>query len=251
MSPVNNHSTNQIFSTIQQEAGKRRKAFEEAPGSKIHIGMATCGIASGALETKAAFEEALVEKGIEARIHTVGCIGHCYAEPYVIIDHPDSGFPPIFYPDVSAGKAKMLAKLFLQDGDPRLEHILGATVENELIPSVLEFPRFSLEKRLVMEKCGRIDPEDIYEYIAEGGYSAFVDCLAGAPEEIITRVHQSGLRGRGGAGFPTGEKWDLARLAPQEDKIIICNADEGDPGAYMDRTLLESNPHQGIEGMIH
>ena len=144
----------------------------------------------------------------------------------------------------------MLAKLFLQDGDPRLEHILGATVENELIPSVLEFPRFSLEKRLVMEKCGRIDPEDIYEYIAEGGYSAFVDCLAGAPEEIITRVHQSGLRGRGGAGFPTGEKWDLARLAPQEDKIVICNADEGDPGAYMDRTLLESNPHQVIEGMI-
>jgi NADH-quinone oxidoreductase subunit F len=250
MHPMNKRLTIQNFEALKSEAAERRTAFEQASGAKIHIGMATCGIASGALETKAAFEEALSEKGIEAHIHTVGCIGHCYAEPYVIIDHPDSGFPPIFYPDVSAGKAKMLAKLFLQDGDPRLEHILGATVENELIPSVQEFPRFSLEKRVIMEKCGRIDPEDIYEYIAEGGYSALAGCLADEPEAIIAVIRQSGLRGRGGGGFSTGEKWELAHCAVSTDKIVICNADEGDPGAYMDRTLLESNPHQVIEGMI-
>ena len=250
MNPGNNASADQVFSAIQEEAAKRCRANKEAPGCKIHIGMATCGIASGALETKAAFEDALSERGITAHIHTVGCIGHCYAEPYVIIDHPESGFPPIFYPDVTAGKAKMLTKLFLEEGDPRLEHILGATEENEMIPSVMEFPRFNLEKRVVMEKCGRIDPEDIYEYIAEGGYTALMNCLGRTPLEIIKKIQNSGLRGRGGAGFSTGKKWEQARQAQQKDKFVICNADEGDPGAYMDRTLLESNPHQVIEGMI-
>ena len=247
---MNKRLAAQNFKALQADAADRRTAFEQVSGPKIHIGMATCGIASGALETKAAFEEAISVKGIEAHVHTVGCIGHCYAEPYVIIDHPDSGFPPIFYPEVSAGKAKMLSKLFLQDGDPRLEHILGATIENELIPSVQEFPRFNLEKRVIMEKCGRIDPEDIYEYIAEGGYSALVNCLAEEPETIIETIRHAGLRGRGGGGFSTGKKWELARRTNASNKIVICNADEGDPGAYMDRTLLESNPHQVIEGMI-
>jgi NADH-quinone oxidoreductase subunit F len=250
MKPDNKANPDQIYGNIQAEALKRRKAFEEASGPKIHIGMATCGIASGALETKAAFKEELTGHGIEAHIHSVGCIGHCYAEPYVIIDHPDSGFPPIFYPEVSPGKARMLTKLFLQQGDPRLEHILGATVENDMIPSVMEFPRFNLEKRVIMDKCGRIDPEDIYEYIAENGYQALAACLERSPQDIVAAVKQSGLRGRGGAGFSTGIKWELAGRADSEDKIVICNADEGDPGAYMDRTLLESNPHQIIEGMI-
>jgi NADH-quinone oxidoreductase subunit F len=212
--------------------------------------MATCGIAAGAQETRTAFEEALAEAGVPAHIRAVGCCGHCYAEPVVIIDHPQSGFPPIFYPEVNAGKARMLAKLFLKEGDPRLEHILGATVANDLIPSVMEFPRFNLEHRLIMERCGRIDPEDIYDYIAEGGYEALADALGRGPEEVIAAIEQSGLRGRGGAGFATGRKWALARDAAGPEKYVICNADEGDPGAYMDRTLLESNPHQIIEGMI-
>ena len=238
------------FHDLQQEALRRRKRFEDAPVPRIHIGMATCGISSGALETKAAFEQALAEQGIDALIRTVGCIGHCYAEPYVIIDHPDSGFPPIFYPEVTPGKATMLAKLFLAGGDPRLEHILGATVENDLIPSVMDFPRFQSEKRVVMEKCGRIDPEDIYDYIAEGGYGSVADMLRHSPGQIIREIQASGLRGRGGAGFPTGRKWELASQACSDAKIVICNADEGDPGAYMDRTILESNPHQVIEGML-
>ncbi len=246
----------QAFSDIREEATARRDAFNAAMVPKIHIGMATCGIASGALETKQAFEDALAERNIEAKIHRVGCIGHCYAEPVVIIDHPMSGFPPVFYHEVTPGKAKMLTKLFLEEGDPRFEHVYGATEENELIPSVMEFPRFNQEKRIVMEKCGRIDPEDIYDYIAEGGYASLVKALELSPEEIVREVTASGLRGRGGAGFPTGRKWELARLAfdklrePGPDKIVICNADEGDPGAYMDRTLLESNPHQLLEGII-
>jgi NADH-quinone oxidoreductase subunit F len=101
-----------------------------------------------------------------------------------------------------------------------------------------------------MERCGRIDPEDIHDYIAEGGYAALAEALGRESVDVIAAVDQSGLRGRGGAGFPTGRKWALARAAAGSEKYVICNADEGDPGAYMDRTLLESNPHQVIEGMI-
>jgi len=249
MNPTNSDRSDQVFNAILKEAENRRETFTESPVPKIHIGMATCGIASGALETKAAFEEALAERNIEAIIHTVGCIGHCYAEPVVIIDHPDSGFPPIFYHEVTPGKAQMLVKLFLEEGDPRFEHVLGATVENELIPSVKDFSRFNREERIVMEKCGIIDPEDIYDYVAEGGYSSLAKALHQAPGEITMEIKNSGLRGRGGAGFPTGKKWEMAMHADGPDKILICNADEGDPGAYMDRTILESNPHQVLEGM--
>ncbi|MCP4106692.1 MAG: NADH-quinone oxidoreductase subunit F [Desulfobacteraceae bacterium] len=239
----------QIFDTIRNEAETRRNAFKETPVPKIHIGMATCGIASGALETKQAFKESLAERNIEAQIHTVGCVGHCYAEPVVIIDYPESGFPPVFYHEVTPGKARMLVKLFLEEGDPRFEHVLGAVEQNELIPSVMEFPRFNMEKRIVMEKCGRIDPEDIYDYIADGGYSSLAKILQAQPDQIICAIQSSGLRGRGGAGFPAWRKREMARTAAGEFKILICNADEGDPGAYMDRTILESNPHQALEGM--
>jgi len=250
MSPDSPNIIDKKYNAVRKAAEERRRAFQDAPVPRIHIGMATCGIASGALETLKAFEEALAENNIEALIHPVGCFGHCYAEPVVVIDHPDSGFPPIFYHEVTPGKAKMLVKLFLGGGDPRFEHVYGATIENDLIPSVTEFSRFNREKRIVMEKCGRIDPEDIYDYIADDGYSTLSKALKLAPDKIIDEVELSGLRGRGGAGFPTGRKWRLARSVASPEKIVICNADEGDPGAYMDRTILESNPHQVLEGMI-
>jgi NADH-quinone oxidoreductase subunit F len=239
----------QTINRLRVAALAHRRQASEPPRPEIRIGMATCGIAAGAQETRQAFEEALGELGIEARIRTVGCCGHCYAEPVVTIDHPESGFPPIVYPEVTAGKARMLAKLFLKEGDPRLEHILGATVANEFIPSVDEFPRFRLQQPVIMEKCGRIDPEDIRDYLAAGGYAVLAAQLERDPDDIIREITCSGLRGRGGAGFATGRKWALARQAAGGEKYLICNADEGDPGAYMDRTLLESNPHQILEGM--
>lgn len=248
MNSYDNNSPIEQYDVFFKEALKLKEEFKARPGPKIQIGMATCGIASGAAETKKSFEEAVAELNIEAAIRTVGCMGHCYAEPVVIIDHPDSGFPPILYPEVSAGKAKMLTKLFLEEGDPRFEHVLGATEENEMIPSVMEFSRFNLEKRIVTEKCGKIDPENIYEYIAENGYSSFAKVLD-EPDKIVSEIKESGLRGRGGAGFPTGVKLQLAKDQQSDEKIVICNADEGDPGAYMDRTILESNPHQVLEGL--
>ena len=244
MNPPNHEAS---FQAIREEANNRRKLFKESALPKITIGMATCGIASGALETKKAFEEALAEQNLSALIHTVGCLGHCYAEPVVVVENP--GFPPILYYNVTAGKAGMIVRSFLRDGDPLFEYLLGATQDNDLIPQVKDFPRFSYEKRVVTEKSGLIDPEDLDDYIAEGGYETLAASLGRKPEDLLSEILESGLRGRGGAGFSTGTKWKLAKEAEAKHKVVICNADEGDPGAYMDRTILESNPHQVIEGM--
>ncbi|MBK5100002.1 MAG: SLBB domain-containing protein [Desulfobacteraceae bacterium] len=247
MTPADKENLPQAFNCILEQAKRRQDSFRESQVPKIYIGLATCGLASGALETKKAFEEALAETKIAARIRPVGCIGHCYAEPVVIIENP--GYPPIFYQQVTPGKARMLVRSFLKEGDPLFEHLLGAMEENELIPSVMDFPRFNQEERVVMQHCGLIDPGDIYDYIANGGYSSLVKALQLSPAEIIKQIQDSGLRGRGGAGFPTAKKWKLARETKSQAKIVICNADEGDPGAYMDRTILESTPHQVLEGM--
>ncbi len=247
MNPANNPNLTEAFDLLRQKALEKRESLENSAEPIIHIGMATCGIASGALETKAAFEEALAEQNMTARIHPVGCIGHCYAEPVVILENP--GFPAIFYHQVTPGKARMLVKSFLQKGDPLFEYLMGAMVENDMIPQVWDFPRFNMEQRLVMEKSGRVDPEEIEDYLAQGGYTALVRALKWSPESIIRKIKASGLRGRGGAGFPTGRKWELAAKAESTGKRVICNGDEGDPGAYMDRTILESNPHQVLEGI--
>jgi len=247
MNTNSNKKLIEMFAPIQAEAERRFTEMKEEDNQNILIGMATCGLASGALEAKAAFEEAIAERKINARIMPVGCLGHCYAEPLVIIEKP--GFPPILYHDVTPGKARLLVKAFLEEDDPVFEHILGAMEENDLIPSVMEFPRFNQEKRIVMANSGLINPEDIYQYIAKDGYSALVKALSIEPQKIISDIKESGLRGRGGAGFSTGKKWQFVRDSSEEEKTVICNADEGDPGAYMDRTILESSPHQIIEGI--
>ncbi|VBB43886.1 4Fe-4S binding domain protein [uncultured Desulfatiglans sp.] len=236
-----------LFTAIREKAEAQIAAHSETALPSIVIGMATCGLAAGALETKKGFEEALEERGIEARIKSVGCIGHCYAEPVVIVHNP--GFPPILYHQVTPGKARMLVRSFLEDGDPLFEYMLGAMEANDMIPAVSDFPRFNREKRVVLDLCGDIDPERIEAYIARGGYAALANALQGEPQGVVAEVSDAGLRGRGGAGFPTGRKWALAAGAESAGKTVICNADEGDPGAYMDRTILESNPHQVLEGL--
>ncbi|MBW2065234.1 MAG: 4Fe-4S binding protein [Deltaproteobacteria bacterium] len=238
----------QAYQGLREEAESKTGKAGKDLAPRISIGMATCGIASGAMETKKSFEEALLEFHVDAQIQEVGCLGHCYAEPLVLVEN--AGFPPILYHQVTPGKARMIVKSLLVDGDPLFEYILGATEENELIPSVMDFSRFNQETRIIMEHCGSIDPNDIYEYLARGGYEALALALRLSPGEIIEVVENSGLRGRGGAGFPTGRKWSLAGKSGEKERYVICNADEGDPGAYMDRTILESNPHQVIEGII-
>jgi NADH-quinone oxidoreductase subunit F len=235
------------YGVLVRAAEERLEAERSDLAPTIFIGMATCGLAAGAAETQAAFAEALTAAGMAARVVPVGCLGHCYAEPLVVIDNP--GFPPIAYHNVTPGKARALVGAFLRDGDPLFEYVLGATVENDMIPPLSMFPRFHMEKRVVMAQCGEIDPLDIDQFIVRGGYAGLARALTLSPEDVVREVSAAGLRGRGGAGFPTGRKWELGREAPGEEKFVICNADEGDPGAYMDRTILESVPHQLLEGM--
>jgi NADH-quinone oxidoreductase subunit F len=246
---VANKTLEARFRGLRREAERRVQERQREGVPTISIVMSTCALASGAAETRDAIKETLERIKVPARIVPVGCMGHCYAEPLVVIDHPASGFPPICYHRIDAGIARVVIRSFFEDGDPSFEYVLGALEENDLVPPVTQFPRFNLEERVVMELCGRIDPGDIQEYIARGGYAALARALDGEPESVIDTIERSGLRGRGGAGFPTGRKWRLARSARSERKVVICNADEGDPGAYMDRTILESNPHQVLEGL--
>ena len=224
------------------------KELKESPVPVIYVGCATCGRAAGALETIAGFEEALKDNGIEARIEKVGCLGHCYAEPLVIIQNP--GFPPLLYQKIGAGEAGILVRSFLKDGsDPCYEYLIGALDADENFPTLMDYPRYLYENRVVMEHCGLIDPEDIDHYLAVGGYLSLAQGLEKGGAWVLDEVKAANLRGRGGAGFPAGRKWEIAGEVEKTPKLVICNGDEGDPGAYMDRTLLESNPHQVLEGL--
>ena len=231
-----------------EQAKERVAMLKESPVPVIYVGCATCGRAAGALETIAGFEEVLKDNGIEARIERVGCLGHCYAEPLVIIQNP--GFPPLLYQKIGAGEAGILVRSFLKDGsDPCYEYLIGALEADENFPTLMDYPRYLYENRVVMEHCGLIDPENIDHYLAVGGYLSLAQGLEKGGAWVLDEVKAANLRGRGGAGFPAGRKWEIARAVEKTPKLIICNGDEGDPGAYMDRTLLESNPHQVLEGL--
>jgi NADH-quinone oxidoreductase subunit F len=239
-----------VASTFQEIKSQAQSRWRELQGSRavIMVGAATCGRAAGALEVLRAFQNELKKHNLDCPVVEVGCMGHCYAEPIVIISKP--GYPPICYQQVNPVIAQRLVREFILGDDPCLEFVLGALEENELVPSFSDFPRAKFERKVILKHCGHIDPEEIDHYIANGGYGALVNALQLKPEKIIAEVKRSGLRGRGGAGFSTAEKWEICRNAPGEPKYVICNGDEGDPGAFMDRAILESDPHSVLEGML-
>jgi NADH-quinone oxidoreductase subunit F len=219
-------------------------------GTYVTIGTATCGQAAGALDTVAAFEQELKKRNAEAKVVEVGCLGLCYAEPLVTIFKPESF--AVVYCNVTPQLVPRLIDGYVLGDDPCLELALGTLDGGEEgeAPYIPELARFEKELRIVMRHCGYIDPKNINHYIANGGYSVLDKALHMEPEEIIGEIKQSGLRGRGGAGFPTGLKWEITRGQLAAPKYVVCNGDEGDPGAFMDRIVLESDPHQVLEGMI-
>ena len=236
------------FQKIKEQAEAHwREAFENGK-PVIIVGSATCGRAAGAMEVLQAIREELSRQGLDCSVVEAGCMGHCYAEPLVIINKP--GYPSICYGHVNPVIAERLVKEFVLGDNPCLEFVLGALEENDLIPSFADFPRSRYEDKIILKNCGHIDPTEIDHSIASGGYSALAKALQMAPEDIISQVRESGLRGRGGAGFPTGAKWEICRNTRSRLKYVICNGDEGDPGAFMDRAILESDPHSVIEGII-
>jgi NADH-quinone oxidoreductase subunit F len=234
------------FAEIKRQAERHWQGLGKTK-AVVMVGAATCGRAAGALEVLRAFKSELKKHNLDCPVFEVGCMGHCYAEPIVVISKP--GYPPIVYRQVNPVIAQRLVREFILGDNPCLEFVLGALEENELVPSLADFPRAKFEQKLILRNCGFIDPENVEHYIASGGYSALNKVLRLSPEEVIAEVKRSGLRGRGGAGFSAGEKWAICRNAAGRPKYLICNGDEGDPGAFMDRAILESDPHSVIEGM--
>ena len=235
------------FEEIKYRAQAQWEALEN--DVQLLVGTATCGRAAGVLDVIDAFKNEFERRGIDAPIIQVGCIGLCYAEPLVIISKPES--LRIVYHNITPDLVPRLVEGYIVGDDPCLELALGTLDTDEWgTPYIPELSRFEHECRFILRHCGYIDPENIHHYIANGGYGALEKALKMTPEGIIEEVKKSGLRGRGGAGFPTGPKWELCRKAEGTTKYVVCNADEGDPGAFMDRVILESDPQEVIEGMI-
>jgi NADH-quinone oxidoreductase subunit F len=235
------------FEEIRSKAKSEWEVLQK--GIYILIGTATCGRAAGALDVVDAFGKELARRGLEVPIVKVGCTGLCHADPFVAISKP--GSLCVAYANVAPETVSRLVEGYVVGDDPCFELALG-TVEggDGETMSIPELPRFERELRLILRHCGYTDPENISHYIANGGYVGLEKALKMSPDKIIGELEKSGLRGRGGAGFPTHRKWDLCHKAVGKPKYVVCNADEGDPGAFMDRVVLESDPNEIIEGMI-
>lgn len=213
----------------------------------IKVGMSTCGQAAGAGPVFDELQKLMKAKSLDWRVTRTGCAGMCSMEPLVEVHVP--GKPAVMYGDMTPELARKLVEMYLE------KHQL---MSEQRVPGIAELSHAAGEKvkekmqyRIVMRNLGVIDPENIDEYIDRGGYQSLAKVLSSmTPEQVIEELKVSGLRGRGGAGFPVWLKWNLTKQAAGNERFIICNGDEGDPGAYMDRSVLEGDPHAVVEGMI-
>ena len=218
----------------------------------IFIGAGTCGRGAGAEATLAAVEQTLEASGTNAEIVKVGCIGLCAHEPMLDIQLP--GRTRLCFGNVTGDKAPAILESMLEDRPwpalPLYQFRREGQQPYDGVPFMDEHPFFAPQTRLVLKNCGLIDPESLDEYLARGGYESYRAVLdAFSPEQLCDEVEASGLRGRGGGGFPAGRKWRFALQRDADRKYLICNADEGDPGAFMDRAVIEGDPHRLVEGM--
>ena len=214
--------------------------------TKIVVSLGTCGIASGGKPIFDALKEEIDRQGkaISVEIGDTGCMGLCHSEPTIEIIDKKTGESKI-YGNIKAEQTAGIVKA----GTGTING-LEAIERTWYYPEEEENTNNALQAKIVLKNCGRIDPEKIKDYIAANGYQGLAKALFMTPEEIISIVESSGLRGRGGGGFPTGKKWGFAAAQKQKEKFVICNADEGDPGAFMDRAVLEGDPHAVLEAMI-
>jgi NADH:ubiquinone oxidoreductase subunit F (NADH-binding)/Pyruvate/2-oxoacid:ferredoxin oxidoreductase delta subunit len=252
-----------------QDVKKAGLAALYPPKPKILVGMATCGLAAGAQQIYDLLRHKAQDEGWDGVVEKTGCIGFCYKEPLVDLIWPNS--PRLtyelmtpeaveaFWEEMRASRypeTQLLGRIdvdeMLLDGGPRKlygqQQLKGFLAS---VPRYEDLDFFKLQRRIAMRNCGFLNPDSLEHYIARGGYFALHKAMTTmTPEEVVEQIIASGLRGRGGGGFPTGLKWQSCRKAPGGPKYILCNADEGDPGAYMDRSLIEGDPHSIIEGML-
>ena len=229
------------FDNLRRQAQRKWELRAARSHPVIYIGTASCGRAAGAMDVLAAVQETLKENSLAAEIVQVGCIGPCYLEPLMDIALP--GKPRVSYANVTPDKARIIVKAYLLRGDPLPKTAVGFIGDHdgetfEGIARFFDLPMLKPQVRIVLRNCGFIDPEDIDQYLANDGYVGLQNAFRNGPEGVIAEVKEAGLRGRGGAGFPTFKKWEICRKAPGDAKYMICNADEGDPGAFMNRSLI-------------
>jgi len=250
-----NFLTGKTDKKAQAEVDSLLADFRRVNNSRIviFVGAGTCGLGAGAGKTLEAIREYCDKKKLDAEIIETGCIGLCTSEPIVDVMLP--GMNRISFENITFEKVENFLNVILK-GEIPSEQIIGQFhSENSKawngVKYIDEHPFFAPQKRIVLKNCGIINPQSIEEYIANGGYANVSKTLkAHTPIQVCNIIELSGLRGRGGGGFPTGKKWTLALYEKRTPKYLICNADEGDPGAFMDRAVIEGDPHRVIEGMI-
>ncbi|MCK4893407.1 MAG: 4Fe-4S binding protein [Calditrichia bacterium] len=241
------------FTERKEKALKQWESLIHNKIPVIYVGSATCGKAAGAIKLIDAIRETLKSSELKAKIIEVGCIGPCYMEPLMDIKKP--GYPRICYAGVTPEKAEKIIQAFLIEDNPLLHMAVGHFATNGQndslnIPYFFDLPMLKSQVRLVLRNCGFIDPENIDHYLANDGYQGLIKALEIGPRAVISEVKEAGLRGRGGAGFPAYKKWEICRDAPGKEKYMICNVSEGDPGAFMNRALIEGDPHCVLEGLL-
>lgn len=238
-----------ITAEVQTELSVIDRSQTQKP--LIYIGAGTCGLGAGAGATLSAAQEYIKARNIDADIIEVGCIGLCSSEPLLDVQIP--GHNRISFEHLTGDKVESVLDSVFSLELPK-EDILGQFKQGHKAwdaPYLMDHPFFAPQQRIVLKNCGLVDPVSIEEYIATGGYKPMLDTLQSKSSlEVCDYVNDSGLRGRGGGGFSTGMKWKFAYNTKAEQKYLICNADEGDPGAFMDRAVIEGDPHRLIEGMI-
>lgn len=219
---------------------------------RVHVCTGTACRSAGSLDVATALEHAMSREGLSFPVFRVGCQGLCEHGPLLTIEGMDNDpEKEIFYQFVQPFDAPKIADLTLKRGQLIDRLLYDDPITGSMARTRPEIPFFQEQARLVLERCGQVDPPSVEQYVATGGYRALAKMLGGmTPEAVVDEVKRSGLRGRGGAGFPTGVKWEVARNASGARKLVMCNGDEGDPGAFMDRSIMEGDPHAVLEGMM-
>jgi len=237
------------FEQAQQSAAKAWEDLASGDTPVVTVGTATCGRSAGALETLAFLREDVAGRGLECRFVEVGCLGPCYAEPLVTVQRP--GQATVCFASVDRMGARKIAAYLAGEDLPR-KYVFATTGSERIpdVPDLMDTPMMKGQVRRVLRNCGVIDPGDLRHSLARGGYGGLQTAFEMDSAARLAELERSGLRGRGGAGFPLSRKWGFCIEAPGDTKYIVCNADEGDPGAFMNRSLLEGDPHAVLEGMI-
>ncbi len=237
------------YKEMREAADKAWAPFAKPERPLIKVGVATCSRVVGAVETLQALREGVASRGMSADVMLTGCNGLCYAEPLVEVQMP--GKKGVLYQQLTADKVPALLDAVASGATASTQAlaVLGDEAAGD-VPPIGSLPFWRGQTRRLMAQCGVTDPENIDHYIANGGYEGLDKALKMDPEAIIKEMLASGLWGRGGAAFPTGRKWDFLRTSTRHPKYVICNADEGDPGAFVNRNLMESDPGLIVEGVI-